>query len=441
MKPENLQAAAAQASRQSGTEISMEKFSGWRVLAVLWFLFMNFSLVVYGGSILNAYMANDLQMPRDSFGVGVSLAYLLMGLAAPLTAVILKHFRPRMTLFFGMLLFAVSSLVLGTMVKDALGFTIAYGVIGGLGFSVGGLLPLQAVVANWFVRRRALATALLLSSGGFGGLLASYLFSYLIEEAGLHWQHIWLMITAFSLLLALLSLLLVQNHPEDLGQKPDGQSRIGKRKNGAGAERRKVHRTEEDWTFREVMRAPANWLLLAGSLGMAISFEFCSAYGVIHLMDIGFPNVAASVSIGILAFFAIVGRLLTGYLGDRVELRWVMLAGSLLIGAGCILVISPSSQSMISLYALLAGLGQGLVFVSLFAILPNYFGTKVVPSILSLFMPVISLATAIVIYLGGVIRASSGSYISGFVLCAVIAFVAAAASFAARPPHKTLLRS
>lgn len=433
MKSENASPVPVGATT-SNLQAAEERFSGWRVLAVLWFLFMNFSLVMYGGSILNAYMATDLQMPRDSFGGGVSVAYLLMGLAAPLTAILVNKFKPRITLSIGMLLFAASGLVLGTLVKDALSFTIAYGVIAGLGLSVGGLLPLQALVANWFVRRRALATAVLLSSGGFGGLLASYLFSYLIEQLGFRWQQVWLLIAAFSLLLAVLTLLLVRNHPDDLGQKPDGRTRLVDAGAALNNKRPKVHQTEHEWSFKEVMRSPANWYIFFGSLGMAISFEFCSAYGVIHLMDIGFPNVVASVSIGILALFAIVGRLLTGYLGDRVELRWVMMVGSLFIGVGCLLAISPPSSAMINLYALLAGLGQGLVFVSLFAIMPNYFGAKVIPSVFAVFMPFASLSTAGVIYLGGVIRSNIGSYLIGFAVCAAIAFVAAIASFFAKPP-------
>jgi MFS family permease len=434
MKLDNIQTGSTSAPYTLGEGASLDKFSGWRILAVLWLLFLNFSLVVYGGSILNAYMATDLQMPRDSFGGGVSAAYLLMGLTAPLTAVLVNRIKPRLTLTIGMLLFAVSTLILGTAVKDALSFTIAYGIVAGVALSLGGLLPLQTVVANWFVRRRALATAVLLSSGGFGGLLASYLFSFLIEDLGFAWQQVWLLIAAFSMLLSVLTFLLVRNHPDDVGQVPDGRLKFIQADKPGVTPRRKVHQTEEEWTFKEVMRTPVVWLILLGSAGMAISFEFCSAYSVIHLMDIGFPNVIASVSIGILALFAIVGRLLTGYLGDRVELHWVMMVGSILIGIGCLLAISPVSGTMINLYALMAGLGQGLVFVALFAIMPNYFGAKVISSILAVFMPIISLATSAVIYLGGVIRMNTGSYVTGFILCAVIAFIAAAASFTARPP-------
>ena len=402
---------------------------------MLWFLFMNFSLAMYGGSILNAYMATSLQMPRDSFGAGVSLAYLLMGLVSPLTAVLINRLKPRITLALGMLLFALSALLLGTVVRDAFGFTIAFGVVGGFGLSLGGIMPLQTVVANWFVRKRAMATAILLSSGGVGGLLASYLYSFLIEQAGFSWQHIWLMISAFSLLLGVLTLFFVHNHPDDLSQKPDGTPRPDKKENKARP-RRQVYQTDSEWDFKEAMRTPTIWWIMLGSLGMAVSFEFCSAYGVIHLMDLGYENVIASISVGILAAFAILGRLVTGYLGDRVELRWVMVVGSLLLGVGCLLALSPASHTVIVLYALLAGLGQGLVFVALFAILPNYFGTQSISSIFAVFMPFISVATAVMIYLGGVIRTRSGSYTTGFVVCSVIAFIAAAASVAARPPLK-----
>jgi MFS family permease len=416
-------------------------FSGWGVLAVLWLLFMNFSLVVYGGSVLNAYMARGLNMPRDSFGAGVSLAYLIMGIAAPLTAFLINKAGSRLSLFIGMLFLALGSLCLGIFVKNALGFTIAYGLICGLGLSIGGLLPLQNVVANWFSRRRSLATAILLSSGGVGGLVASYLFNFLIEKIGMNWQNIWLLMAAFSTFLAFLALLFVRNYPSELGQHADGIDLDGLSheqkqdfENG-----RRVHQTRHEWTFKEAMSTPAAWFLLIGSLGMGISFEFCSAYGVIHLMDIGFANTTASLSVGTLAFFAIVGRLVTGFLGDRIELRWMMIGGSILICVGCLLVIAPASSGLITLYALFAGLGQGLVFVAIFAIMPNYFGVKATPGIFGVAMPLLSAATASAIYFGGVIRTNTGSYVIGFIVCAVISLVAALASISARPPKSPVV--
>jgi MFS family permease len=414
-----------------------QRFSGWKVLAVLWFLFMNFSLVVYGGAVLNAYMARGLNMPRDSFGAGVSLAYLLMGIAAPLTAFLLNKVGSRLTLFLGMLLLGLGSLCLGLFVRNSLGFTISYGVICGLGLSIGGLLPLQNVVANWFSRRRSLATAILLSSGGVGGLLASYLFSFLIENIGMSWQNIWLLMAGFSTLLAFFALLFVRNHPSDLGQFIDGidleklsHQQRQELKNG-----KKVHQTQHEWTFKEAMSTPAAWLLLVGSMAMGVGFEFCSAYGVIHLMDIGFSNTVAALSVGALAFFAIVGRLVTGFLGDRIELRWIMIAGSFLIGVGCLLVIAPPTEGLVTLYAALTGLGQGLVFVAIFTVMPNYFGTKATPSIFGVGMPFLSAATAGMIYLGGVIRTNTSSYVTGFIACAIISLVATLACIAAKPPR------
>ncbi|MCJ7624579.1 MAG: MFS transporter [Anaerolineaceae bacterium] len=411
-------------------------FYGWKLLALMWFLFMNFSLIIYGGSILNAYMARALDMSRDSFGAGVSLAYLLMGLAAPLAAFMVNKYGSRRTLFIGILLMAFGSLALGTLVKNAIGFTIAYGVVCGLGLAIGGLIPLQTVVTNWFERRRTLATAIFLSSGGIGGLLASYFFSMLINRVGVSGQGVWLIQSALSFLLAVLAILFVRNRPADMGQVPDGKAAGGNLVEGQVEAPSRVYRTREEWEFKEVLRTATNWLLFVGALGMALSYEFCSAYGVIHLMDIDFPNIIASISIGVLSSFAVVGRLLAGYLGDRIEPRYLMSVGSAMIGVACLLIINPPSAALTYLYGFFGGVGQGLIFVCMFTVIANYYGPEMLPNILGLGMPIIAVATASAILLGGFIRVETGSYALGFVICALIAFVSSLASFISRPPQK-----
>jgi MFS family permease len=413
------------------------KFYGWKLLALMWFLFMNFSLIIYGGSVLNAYMARALEMPRDSFGGGVSLAYLLMGLVSPLAAIMVNKYGSRRTLFVGILLLAFGSLALGTFVKDAIGFTVAYGIICGLGLAIGGLIPLQTVVTNWFERRRTLATAIFLSSGGIGGLVASYLFSTLIDRFGATWQQVWLIQAALSFLLAVLAILFVRNRPSDIGQFPDGiKASAENQVDGQTEAPNQVYRTSEEWEFKEIIQTATIWLLFAGVLGMALSYEFCSAYGVIHLMDINYPNFIASISVGILSSFAVVGRLLAGYLGDRIEPRFFMSVGSAMIGIACLLIINPTSSVMIYLYGFFGGLGQGLIFVCLFTVMANYYGPRMLPNILGLGMPIIAVATASGIFLGGFIRVETNSYALGFIICALVALVSTIASYVARPPQK-----
>ncbi|MBI9046564.1 MAG: MFS transporter [Anaerolineaceae bacterium] len=412
------------------------KFNGWKILAVLWLLFFNMSLVMYGGSVLNAYMARSLEMARDSFGGGISLSYLIMGLSSPLVAVLVHKIDVRRVLVMGMLVQALGGLILGTMVRDAFGFAIGYGVIMGFGVSIGGILPMQTTVANWFERKRSLATAIFLSAGGMSGFLGSYLFSYLIDETALTWQSIWLGMMTFSVILSLLAYLVIRETPGELGQKPDGVQSKDDLKALQAGKTLHIFQTAEVWTLKKALFKPVFWYLNLGLLGMAVTYEVCAATGVIHLMDTGINNQLASFSVGLLSLSSVIGRLTAGFFADRIEPRYILAFGSTLIAVGTFLIVQPAAQFMILLYAMLTGFGHGLCFVCAFALLANYFGPRLLPSILGITMPFILTSSALGIYLTGRNQVNSGNYQQAFVIVALVAAGAAFFAFIAAPVGK-----
>jgi MFS family permease len=413
-----------------------KQFYGWKLLFVLWLVYFNMCLLMYGGNVINAYMAKSLNMPRDGFGLGVALCFLIMGGGAPLAAFLVKKIGSRLLIFGGTVIMGIGALGCGLWVKNTLHFTIFYGIIGGIGLALGGLLSLQTVVTHWFSRKRSMATALLISAGGVGGLLSAALFNYLIDRLGISWQQTWVIVAGSCFLFAVVSLIFVRNHPLDLGQEPDGGIDSKSSENLETSKKIKIHQTKDHWVLKETLRTRPFWFGVIAFFAMMFGFNLCTAHGVIHLMEIGVANSLASMSIGLLAISSLVGRLLGGVLGDRFEPRYVISAGLFLNFVGSILITRAFTAPAVVVYAVFVGGGMGLVYVCMFSFMANYYGVEILPEILGAMLPISSIGGALAAYLGGFFQAQFGNYLAIFGITVVILFVAAIMMFFASPPKK-----
>ncbi len=98
------------------------------------------------------------------------------------------------------------------------------GVLAGAGMVIGGALPVQTSTMRWFVRRRALAFAIVLSAGGIGGVFAPPVLNFVISEAG-DWRAGWWVFAAFAALSAVVAFLFARSSHRTWGSSQMGTSR------------------------------------------------------------------------------------------------------------------------------------------------------------------------------------------------------------------------
>ncbi|RPH50738.1 MAG: MFS transporter, partial [Lysobacterales bacterium] len=167
-----------------GEAMSTRTFYGWKLLAVFWLvLLVAAAFPLYGGGVMNAYMAADLQMERSVVGLPMSVYQFVFGLGAPVVGLIVDRCGIRATLIGGALLIAIAALLMGFIVSGPLSAILVFGVLVGLGGAAAGGITTQSGVARWFTRKRALAMAILMSAPGFGGFLVAPLINRVIVAA------------------------------------------------------------------------------------------------------------------------------------------------------------------------------------------------------------------------------------------------------------------
>jgi sugar phosphate permease len=410
-------------------------FYGWKLLAAFWvILFINLAFPAYGSSVINAYMVNDLALDRRTLGLMVSVFMLMTGLPAPLVALFVNRYGVRATLVLGSAVLMFGAVGMATFVDTGGEAVAVFGFVVGFGVMTGGALAAQTGTAFWFVRRRALAISIILSAGGIGGFVAARTMNSLISTFDGNWRAGWWLIAGMALFAALVAALFVREKPEDLGQLPDGRSAD----EGPGARRRsaRVHITNEQWTFAEVLHSPTLWLLLFCSLGMSAGFTQVMAHAVVHLQDLGNSADVAAGSFSVLVASTLIGKLMLGVFGDRIDPRYLWAIAVGFFGIGMLVVLDATTAFRLNVFAVCIGIGFGGGLVCMMTVMSNYFGSKVYASVIGITLAVQTTAGALGSFIAGDLYVRLGSYTYAFLAVAVLCFAGTLLLLGIRPPMR-----
>src|SRR5262245_52453149 len=141
-------------SCRAAASIVGEMFYGWKLLLVFWLVLLTAAAFpLYGGGVMNAYMASDLQMPKSLVGLPMSFYQFTFGLGAPVVGLIIERFGIRATLVAGALVLASAALLMALVVSTPVAAIVVFGLVLGVGGAAAGGITTQAGVARWFTRK------------------------------------------------------------------------------------------------------------------------------------------------------------------------------------------------------------------------------------------------------------------------------------------------
>jgi MFS family permease len=413
------------------------EFYGWRLLAAFWVISIaNLAFPYYGSSVMNPYMASDLHLDRKMLGLPFSIFVLMSGLPGPIIAMIINRKGIRFTLVLGGLFVLAGSVMMAAFVNSGLQAVMAFGVLVGMGVIAGSTTTAQVGVARWFVKRRALALAILYSSNSFGGVAAAPILDRIISASGGNWRMGWWLIALLACVSAAIAAIFVKERPSDLGQLPDGgASNQPATANNMKSSRFGVHVTSEEWKYREVVRSCGFWLMLASTLGTSSAYALFLGQGISHLRDLGHSSAVAAFSVSVMMGSSFLAKVILGATGDKLDPRYLWAAASAFAGMSMLLLIKAGGFMGVYPFAACLGLGFGGSVVCMMAVLSNYFGLAVFPSIAGLSVALQTTISSIVPVAAGHLFDISGSYTSAFYMVGTWCFVGAIVLFLVRPPR------
>jgi MFS family permease len=244
-------------------------------------------------------------------------------------------------------------------------YYLIYVVIGMVGSGVSPV-PYYNVISHWFDRKRGLALGLSMIGVGLSELLTPSFTQALIGTIGWRTAYLVLGIIVAAVTFPVVALFLKEK-PQQLGLLPDGVREISER-----AERETG--PPQGMTANQAWRTGVFWLMSAGLFLVSMSLTGCLVHLVPMLKDRGMSAANAALAISLLGGANLLGRVLTGYLLDRVFAASVAFFFFCGAAVGIFMLLMGATGGLAFVAALLVGLGMGAEGDIMAYIVGRYFG-------------------------------------------------------------------
>ncbi len=413
-------------------------FYGWIILAALSSIyFLTISTVLYGLSIIIPEMIKDLGWSRSQASLGFSILVLALGLLGPVAAIVLRRVGARRMMGVGGVIAMVGAI--SNFYMSSLLHYYSVILIMAVGIALLGGVACTHTIANWFARRRALALGVFMSTGGLGAFMAAPAVSLLVQTTG-NWRHAWLVMACTTLLGSIIAVTFVRNDPSDKDTFTDGIDPALAAANGAAAKAARVYQTEMSWEVKDAIRTLPFWITVFAAAAAVFGFLAVNSQGVMHLRDLGISPITAASAIGIIGLLGSGGRLFTGFLGDRIDPKYLLAAGLAMELAAVIALIYADSVFMTYATAVILGAGNGMAIVASPALVANYYGGKNYAGMIAVHGLIVIVIGASGPIVASLVFEAAGSYTPVFLTFAAISLVPVLVTLWMRPPqHKDSL--
>lgn len=405
-------------------------------------------MIAWGAGIRTYSFGAYVNELTASFGwsrAQLSLAYsfnrLEGGLEGPFGGIAIDKWGPRALNFIGFLLFGLGQMAMYFV--DSLWFFYIVWIISSTGANLGMADAVDAAMANWFVKRRGTMLGIMRAITSAVGPVIIPAVTWLLMVYG--WRLAFLITGVGTLVigLPLTWFFMKPKRPEYYGWLPDGKSvgeEIASDTEAAikvGVDYASEATGEVEFTVRQALLDPIWWLFVAAISLRAMVAPALFVHLIPFLTDRGVDPMVAAGAMGTMVFMQIPGRLLFGWLGDRVRitrLKYLKMLAIFVEALGILILIRATSLPWVWVFLVLYGIGLG----SGIAITPpmrgRYWGRKAYASIQGAMMPFTMIAGVIAPVYAGWTYDTTGSYISAFQVLLIGLLASMAVTFFLNPP-------
>lgn len=340
--------------------------AGWTVVAggVLINLMLG---VTYAWSVFAGPLAEKFGWSQTEVQLAFSVMLAVFAVTMIPAGWLQDRRGPRVVALAGGLLLGAGFIATSLFASSPLMLYLTYGVLAGAGVGLAYCTPIAAGV-KWFSGRRGLVSGIIVFGFGFGSLLLAPLAKELIVSQGI--QQTFLVLGVIFAVVITLGALLLRNPPA-----PSAGGSASAACGGGEVHPVKLLSSPQFWMLWVMFAfSAAAGLMVIGNLATFAKLSFTSTHGMT-------PDAAfslAALAVGVLGVFNGVGRILAGWLSDRIGRTKAML---LFFGAQAFLVSGIVFASGFSPWALFGVMALvGLCFGSNFSLFPSasadFFGTK-----------------------------------------------------------------
>jgi len=367
-------------------------------------LFSIVGFALYGLPFFYDFMVREFGWSRAQVTSGNAYSKLLVGpLFGFVAGWVVDRFGPRRLMLAGILM--AGSALVGLGAISSLSMFYFFYLFNALGYVCGGPLPNQVLLSRWFDKSRGKAMGLAYLGIGIGGAIVPMLAYRLTVLLG--WQGALMALGVMMIMIALPAAYFVKEHSAVRGtQNPERET------------------------------APAGWVFKSGAFYLLAIGSMCSIGAVGGTMQnlklflsldqrLAQDHIARVLSLVLVS--SIIGRLLMGWLADRLPKKYVMLLIYSIVAGAIPLLFFASTPLILHLFAVVFGIGLGGDYMIIPLMAAEIFGVRVLGRLMGVILTADGVAEALSPMVVAAIRDHTSTYAGGFAMLVCLAAVGAIA--------------
>lgn len=364
-------------------------------------LFSLVGIMFYGLPFFYDYWITDFGWSRATITSGNALGKVIVGpIFGFIAGWFIDRFGPRKLMLAGITMGGFALIGLSQM-TTLWQFYLFY-LFNSLGYLFGGPLPNQVMIARWFNKSRGKVMGIAYLGIGIGGMLVPQIAKSLNMSFGWRGGLMWLGILMIAV--ALPMAWFVKEHPEHTA----------------------ISSSEEPTKtpFSNILKGWPFYLLLIGSMCSIGAVSGTSQNLKLFMsIDLKYSQQEAANIMSIVLGSSIVGRLLMGWLADRIQKKFVMMLIYAMVALSIPLLYASDTEGIIYLFAFLFGMALGGDYMIIPLMAAELFGVKVMGRVMGIVIAADGLGEAFGPMLAAWLRDQSGSYVNGFAALIILAVI------------------
>src|SRR5256886_11963579 len=293
---------------------------GWVMVAVTFLTALISAGTVGAPGVFIVPLQKEFGWTTAEISSALSIRFILFGLMAPFAAALLNRYGLRNMSLLSLTI-VVSGLVASLAMTQVWHLMLLWGVVIGLGTGMTALVLGATIAARWFVARRGLVVGILTASVATGQLAFLPLLASLTDTYG--WRIALALVCVMLGVAAFAVLMVMRDRPSDVGLRPFGDE--GTEPLPAPPPNNAPIMAAALGTLRDASKSNVFWILFG-------TFFICGASTAgliqVHLipmcLDFGIPQVQAASLLAAMGVFDFVGTIVSGWLSDRYDNRWLL---------------------------------------------------------------------------------------------------------------------
>jgi sugar phosphate permease len=362
-----------------------------------------FSLVgisFYGLPFFYDFWVRDFGWTRATVTSGNAFGKIIIGLFAFFAGWVIDRFGPRRVMLAGVMMGGIA--LIGLSRVTSLWQYYFFYLFNAMGYMCGGPLPNQVLISRWFSSTRGKAMGIAYLGIGIGGMLVPQIAKRLNIAFG--WHDAMMLLGIIMILIAFPMVWFVKDNPE------------------SNVKEAKIKTPKI--SFNYILKGLPFYLLLIGSVCSIGAVSGTSQnLKLFFSIDLKYSQEHSANIISLILAASIIGRLLMGWLADRIPKKFVMILIYFLVAGSIPLLYLAASPGIIYLFAFIFGIGLGGDYMIIPLMAAELFGVKVMGRIMGLILTFDGLAEAFCPMLVGWLRDRGGSYTNGFAALMILGII------------------